>query len=147
MAGERPMQGLIDAAKEGQLSVSFSDDLYVNVEEFVYIERDCQAMKDQIQEYQGIAESIANREVWGLGDLSDWLKSGPILVGRFRAKAKGDGGGNDVHSTLQKHWDIIDGIQQLHREIASRYQQSDSEFAAKYTELMNTVPHGFQGRK
>lgn len=145
MSGERPMQGLIDAAKDGQLSVSFSDDLYVNVEEFVCIERDCQAMKDQIQEYQRVATSISDREVWGLGDRSDWIQSAPVLVSRFRSKAKG--GGNDVHSILQKHWDIIDGIQQLHREIANRYQQSDAEFAAKYNESMASVPQGFQGKK
>lgn len=145
MSGEAPMQGLIDAAKNGQLAVSFSDELYVNAEEFVYIERDCQAMKDQIKEYQRIAVNISNREVWGLGDRSDWIQCAPVLVGRFRAKAKG--GGNDVHSILQKHWDIIDGIQQLHREIANRYQQSDAEFAAKYDELMASVPQGFQGKK
>ncbi|MGY0503335.1 hypothetical protein ACWZHB_33020 [Nocardia sp. FBN12] len=147
MSGDKPMQGLIDAAKNGQLTVSFSDDLYVNVEEFVYIERDCQAMKDQIKMYQGVAQDISNREVWGLGEQSDWIKSTSLLVGRFRAKAKGDAGGNDVYAILQKHWDIIDGIQQLHREVANRYQQSDTEFAAKYTELMESAPHGFQARK
>ncbi len=147
MADENPMKSLIDAAKNGQLSVSFNDDLYVNAEEFVYIERDCQAMKDQIKEYQRTAETIANREVWGLGDRSDWILSGPTLVGRFRTKAKGDAGGNDVYTILQKHWDIIDGIQQTHREIALRYQQSDAEFAAKYNELMASVPQGFQGKK
>lgn len=144
---EPPMKGLIDAAKNGQLSVSFNDNLYINAEEFVYIERDCEAMKGQIQEYQAIAQGIANREVWGLGEKSDWIQSAPILVDRFRTKARGDSGGNDVHTILQKHYDIVDGIQQLHREIANRYQQSDSEFASKYTELMASMSHGFQGTR
>lgn len=144
---EPPMKGLIDAARSGQLSMSFNDDLYVNAEEFVYIERDCATMKERIKEYQAVAQSISDREVWGLGDRSDWIKSAPILVGRFRTKAMGDPGGNDVYSILQKHWDIIDGIQQLHREIANRYQQSDAEFAARYSELMNSLPQGFQEKK
>ncbi|MFC4123590.1 hypothetical protein [Nocardia rhizosphaerae] len=147
MGAETPMQGLIESAKNGQLSVSFNDNVYVNVEEFVLIERDCEAMKDQIKLYQGLARDISNREVWGLGDRSDWIISTPDLVGKFRSKAQGDPGGNDVHSILQKHWEIVDGIQQLHREIANRYQQADAEFAAKYTELMASVPQGFQGKQ
>lgn len=145
--GARPMQGLIDAAKNGELSVSFNDDVYVNAEEFVKIERDCEAMKAEIERYQRIAQDISEREVWGLGEQSDWIKSAPILVSRFRTKAKGDENGNDVHTILQKHWDIIDGIQELHRQIAIRYQQSDQTFAAKYNELMASLPEGFQGAK
>lgn len=151
MAGEnttgRPMQDLIDAASDGQLSVKLNNNVYVNAEEFVYIERDCQEMKDRIKEYQRTATNISERDIWGLGEKSDWIKSAPILVGRFRTKAKGSDDGNDVYAILQRHWDIIDSIQELHRKIAERYQQTDSEFASKYTELMASLPPGFQETK
>ena len=82
-----------------------------------------------------------------MGEHSDWILSAPILVNRFRSKAKGSEDGNDVFAILQQHWNVIDSIQQLHKEIAQRYQQADTAFAARYSELMSTLPQGFQGQK
>ncbi|WP_216914409.1 hypothetical protein [Nocardia noduli] len=144
---EKPMQALIDTAKSGQLSMSFSNNVFVNADEFVYIDRDCQAMKDEIRQLQRMAEVISERETWGLGEGAAWIRSAKILVGTFRSKAKGSADGNDVHAILQQHWEIIDSIQQLHKEIAQRYQQADTDFAARYNELMATLPQGFQGQK
>ncbi|MEV0761020.1 hypothetical protein [Nocardia sp. NPDC050435] len=140
-------QSMIDSAKNGNLSVKFNDSVSVNAEEFVYIERDCQAMKDEIQALQRIATGISKREVWGLGESSDWIKSAPILVARLRAKAQGAADGNDVHSILQQHYDVIDKIQELHRTIAQKYTEADSAFSSKYNELMASLPQGFQGQK
>ncbi|MEU8894246.1 hypothetical protein AB0C65_00170 [Nocardia sp. NPDC048505] len=145
---EKKMQSYIDAAQNGQLSMKFnSGDVSVNAEEFVYIDRDCQAMKDKIRELQRIAQSIAKRDVWGLGDRSDWLLTAPMLVGRFRSKADGAKDGNDVNAILQKHFDIIEGIQELHKQIALRYVEADTTFAARYNELMASLPQGFQVAK
>jgi len=144
---DKPMQALIDNAKSGQLSMSFNDNVYVNVEEFVYIDRDCQAMKDKIRQLQALADGISERKTWGLGEDAAWIRSAKILVGTFRSKAKGSADGNDVHAILQQHWEIIDSIQQLHKEIAQRYLQADTDFAARYNELMATLPQGFQGKK
>ncbi|NKY35874.1 hypothetical protein HGA13_22780 [Nocardia speluncae] len=146
--GKRPFQSQIDAAREGQLSMSFSDDIRVNAEEFVYMDRDCAAMKDRIRVYQGIAKGIANRELWGLGeDPATWPRSGKVLVQRFRDKAMGDESGNSVHAILERHYQIIDGIQELHRVIAQRYLDTDSEFASRYNEVMASAPQGFQGQQ
>ncbi|NKY55889.1 hypothetical protein [Nocardia flavorosea] len=146
--GKRPFQSQIDAANEGQLSMSFSTDVRVNAEEFVYMDRDCAAMKDRIRVYQGIAEGIADREVWGLGETPEtWPLSGKVLVKRFRDKAMGDESGNSVHAILERHYQIIDGIQELHRVIAQRYLDTDSEFASRYNEIMASAPQGFQGQR
>lgn len=139
------MQGMVDAANEGQLSVSLNSDVRVNAEEFVYIDRDCQAMKDKIRELQGIADRIEGHDVWGLGeDPGNWIKSGKVVVSRFRSKAKGDESGNSVHAILERHYQIVDSIQELHRVIAQRYLDTDGEFAARYNEVMASAPQGLQ---
>ncbi|MEV6392275.1 hypothetical protein [Nocardia xishanensis] len=144
----KPMQDLIDAAKNGQLRVKFNDTVRVNAEEFVYIDRDCEAMKNEIRVLQRIAMEISNRETWGVGeDPGNWIQSSKVLVSRFRAKAAGDSAGNNVHAILQRHYDIINSIQELHKEIAQRYQQADADFASRYNELIETLPQGFQGKK
>ncbi|MGW0178655.1 hypothetical protein [Nocardia sp. NPDC003345] len=141
----RPMQGMIDAAGDGRLSVSFNSDVRMNAEEFVYIDRDCEAMKLKIQELQNIAEGIAGREAWGLGeDPGSWIQTGKVLVSRFRNKVQGDASGNSVHAILERHYQIVDSIQQLHRTIAQRYLDTDSEFAARYNEVMASAPQGLQ---
>lgn len=146
--GRRPFQSQIDAANEGQLSMSFSGDVRLNAEEFVYLDRDCQAMKDKIRELQEITDRIADREVWGLGEApTSWIKSGKVLVKRFRDKANGDESGNSAHAILERHYVIVDGIQELHRVIAQRYLDTDSEFASRYNEVMASAPQGFQGKQ
>ncbi|MEV0110749.1 hypothetical protein AB0H42_31065 [Nocardia sp. NPDC050799] len=142
---KRPMQGVIDAASEGQLSVSFNSDVRVNAEEFVYIDRDCEAMKDKIRAMQRTAEGIASRDKWGLGeDPGSWIQTGKVLVSRFRSKAQGDESGNSVHAILERHYQIVDSIQEMHRVIAQRYLDTDSEFASRYNEVMASAPQGLQ---
>lgn len=57
---QRPLEGLINDAKEGRLTVNFNQDVRVNAEEFAYIERDCQAFKDSIRNIQQIAKEISS---------------------------------------------------------------------------------------
>ncbi|MBF6086448.1 hypothetical protein IU438_04980 [Nocardia cyriacigeorgica] len=132
------LAGLITEAAEGRLTVQMNGDIQVNAEEFVYIDRDCDAFKTHIRDLQEIARSISDQEVWGLGEDKDPLSSASILVSRFREKAKGSA--NSVHAILEEHYKIVDEIQQLHKAIAQRYIDTDETFAARYNQLTAELP-------
>ncbi|WP_280506985.1 hypothetical protein [Nocardia flavorosea] len=138
----RPLDGLLTQALEGQLSVNLGqgapDEVRANAEEFVYIERDCEGFKLLIRELQRKTEDIADRERWDLGEKD--MDSAKIVVGRFRAKAKGAEDGNAVFEVLEQHYRIVEDIQELHRVIAQRYMETDDAFAARYNELMGAAP-------
>ncbi|WP_280220506.1 hypothetical protein [Nocardia neocaledoniensis] len=138
MSGERPLQELLTEAQDGQLSMSFGGGVRLDAEEFVYIERECQTFLDLIRELQRTATDISNREVWGLGEAVAELTSAQTLVRRFREK--GQGSDNSVFAVLDEHYKIVDDLQVLHRTIAQKYQETDSEFAARYNELMAQAP-------
>ncbi|WP_280381548.1 hypothetical protein [Nocardia wallacei] len=146
-----PIASLVKDAESGNLTVSFSDKVVVNADEFVYIERDCQAFKDEIQQLQRIAQTISRREHWGLGETTDGLKSAATVVGWFRGKAQivdpAKDSANNVWDILQQHYDIVDEIQTLHRTIAQNYMSTDQEFAARYNELMANTPPSPIGTK
>ncbi|NEW36602.1 hypothetical protein GV791_29180 [Nocardia cyriacigeorgica] len=133
-----PFAGLIAEATEGRLSTQLNGDVQVNAEEFVYIDRDCQAFKDLIVDLQEIARTISDQAKWGLGEDQDPLSSASILVSRFREKAKGSE--NSVHAILEEHYKIVDEIQQLHKAIAQRYIDTDEAFAARYNQLTAELP-------
>ncbi|MEV4207189.1 hypothetical protein [Nocardia salmonicida] len=57
-----PLEILVQEAKNSELNVSFSNDVRVNADEFVYMERDCTAFLDEIISMQRQAQAIANRE-------------------------------------------------------------------------------------
>ncbi|MFD5178530.1 hypothetical protein ACFWM1_22180 [Nocardia sp. NPDC058379] len=139
-----PLESIIQEAKTGGLSVSFSNDVRVNADEFVYMERDCEAFLDIIEDLQAQAMGIANRERWGLGEKTQGLTSATTLVDRFRSKAGKSGSAadsdNNLHDILQQHHDIVVDIRDLHREIANRFKAADQEFAARYNELSANVP-------
>ncbi|MFD4432017.1 hypothetical protein [Nocardia sp. NPDC058497] len=139
-----PLENIIQEAQNGDLSVSFSTDVRVNADEFVYMERDCEAFLDEIENLQRQAMAIANREKWGLGETTPGLTSASTLVGRFRSKAGKVGStsdsDNNLNDILQQHHDIVVDIRDLHREIAKRYMATDQEFAARYNELSANVP-------
>ncbi|NKY57643.1 hypothetical protein [Nocardia flavorosea] len=138
----RPLGSLLTQAREGSLSVSLGqgapDEVRANAEEFVYIERDCEGFKLLIQELQSMAEDIADRERWDLGEKD--MDSARIVVGRFRSKAKGADDGNAIFEVLEQHYRIVEDIQELHRVIAQRYMETDDAFAARYNELMAGAP-------
>ncbi|MEV4239063.1 hypothetical protein AB0J47_28230 [Nocardia sp. NPDC049737] len=142
-ASAGPLAIAIKDAQDGKLTVSFSDDVRVNADEFVYIERDCEAFKEEIRDLQRIAQSISDREHWGLGETTDGMTSAATLVARFRGKAKivnpATDTDNNVYDILQQHYQIVDDIQNLHRTIAQKYVEQDQEFAARYNELKANV--------
>ncbi|WP_229683885.1 hypothetical protein [Nocardia camponoti] len=133
---------MITEAGEGRLTVSFGDSssnrVRVDAEEFVAIERECEAFKTLIAELQRVAIDISEREVWGLGEAINELVSARTLVSRFREKGKGST--NSVHAILDEHYKIVDDLQILHRAIAQKYMQTDAEFSAQYSELMAAAP-------
>ncbi|MBF6424637.1 hypothetical protein IU440_08075 [Nocardia cyriacigeorgica] len=132
------LAGLITEANEGRLSVRVSQDVRVDADEFVYIDRDCQSFKDLIRILQRTATEISDQEKWGLGEDKDPLSSASVLVSRFREKAKGSE--NSVHAILEEHYKIVDEIQQLHKAIAQRYIDTDEAFAARYNQLTAELP-------
>ncbi|MET7772924.1 hypothetical protein [Nocardia sp. NPDC005366] len=128
------LPNLITEAREGRLG------LRIEPEEFVYIDRDCQRFMDLIQRMQRAARDISDIDnaQWGIGADQGILTSARTLVGRFRQKAKGDG--NSVHAVLEEHYKVVQDIQTLHREIRQRYEQEDSDFAARVNELLAQLP-------
>ncbi|MBF6062804.1 hypothetical protein IU500_13515 [Nocardia terpenica] len=141
---QRPLEGLINDAKEGRLTVNFNQDVRVDAEEFAYIERDCQAFKDSIRNIQQIAKEISSQKKWGLGEDQAILTSAQTLVHRFRAKAaivtSGKDSANNVNDILEDHYRIVDDLQELHRTIAQKFVETDQEFAARYNELKANMP-------
>ncbi|RDI54208.1 hypothetical protein [Nocardia mexicana] len=145
-----PLTDLIKDAQDGNLTVTFggggqgADAVRVNADEFVYIDRDCDAFKEEIRALQILAQRISDRNPWGLGETTDGLTSASALVGRFRGKAKiVDGakdGSNNVYDILEQHYQIVDEIQTLHRTIAQKFIETDQAFAAEYNKLMADKP-------
>ena len=145
-----PLASLIQQAQDGNLTVSFSQDVVVNADEFAYIERDCQAFKDEIQRLQLIANRISNREKWGLGEENGNLTLAKSLVQWYRDKAGSEASGdaaNCVWSVLEQHYRIVDDIQTLHHQIAQMYVQTDEAFAAEYNRLTADMPSSPIGKE
>ncbi|WP_280264942.1 hypothetical protein [Nocardia wallacei] len=142
-----PLADAIKNAQDGNLTVNFSqgspDSVRINADEFVYIERDCQAFKDEIRDLQRVAQNISDRDRWGLGETTDGMNSANTLVSRFRGKAKivntATDTDNNVYDILEKHYKIVDDIETLHRTIAEKFMQQDQAFAARYNELKATL--------
>lgn len=138
-----PLASAITDAQDGKLTVSFSQEVRVNADEFVYIERDCEAFKEEIRDLQRIAIAISDRKNWGLGETTDGMTSANTLVARFRGKAKivnqATDSDNNVYDILQQHYQIVDDIQNLHHTIAQKYVEQDQKFAARYNELKANV--------
>lgn len=139
-----PLGSLIDSAKDGGLAVNFNPDVRINAEEFVYIDRDCNAFKDFIRVIQRTAREISSQQKWGLGEDQDILTSAQTIVHRFRSKAAvvddGSDTDNNVADILEEHYKIVDDIQTLHKTIAQKLIDTDEEFAARYNELSAHMP-------
>jgi hypothetical protein len=131
-----PLASLITEAQNGNLSVSFSQDVVVNADEFAYIIRDCKAFKTEITNLQLLAKDIASTPNWGLGEVNPALSSAQKLVSRFRSKAMKAGLSTDsddnIYDILDQHYKIVDDLQTLHQTIADNYSQHDADFAAEF---------------
>ncbi|MGW4844040.1 hypothetical protein [Nocardia brasiliensis] len=130
----RPMANLISAARDGYAAVTMKP------EEFVYIDRDCEFFKGAIRQIQGLAEQVSRQPTWGLGENTEKMVSGRTVVDRFKEKAKESKDSNDVYAIMEQHYKIVEDIQQAYHEVRKRMMQADSEFAASFTRLNETLP-------
>ena len=136
---QRPLTNLINDAKSGSLSIR------MDLDKFVYIDRDCTTFKTQIQVIQRLMRDISRQEHWGLGE--DHVASGDrdlvsakTMVARWKSKAMGAQDGNSVHKILDSHWQTIDDFQTLFRTIREQMTAHDQEQAAKYKQLEASLP-------
>ncbi|WP_245746139.1 hypothetical protein [Nocardia altamirensis] len=130
----RPMANVLTEAREGRLGIAMT------AEDFVYIDRDCQYFKDTILAVQRTADAIHRQDNWGLGEKEGKMVSAQTLVGRFRSKANNAGDGNSVWQIMEQHYKIVEDIQEVHRVVRERMMQSDSNFAAEFNHLNETLP-------
>lgn len=130
----RPMANLLAAARAGNATVS------MNPEDFVYIDRDCEYFKAMIRRIQTVADGISRHSQWGIGEGNSRMVSAGTVVSRFKEKAKGAGGGNAVYEILEQHLRIVEDIQEVHRIARNRMMEADSNFAADFNQLNETLP-------
>lgn len=136
---QRPVTGLIDQAKAGNLSIR------MDLDKFVYIDRDCTYFKTHIRNIQTVIRTISQQQHWGLGE--DHVAKGDLdlisaktMVARWKSKAMGAKDGNSVHAILDSHWQTIDDFQTLFRTIREQMTAHDQEQAAKYKQLEASLP-------
>ncbi|QIS10352.1 hypothetical protein [Nocardia arthritidis] len=128
----RPLANILKEAQDGHIAIKLS------AEDFVNIDRDCEAFKDAIRNVQLKAQDIASHDVWGLGEQSGWgngegtrqLVSSDTLVNRFRDKALNDP--NSLYQIMDQHLKIVEDIQTAHRTVRDRMVESDANFAAAF---------------
>ncbi|WP_328398099.1 hypothetical protein [Nocardia sp. NBC_00416] len=130
----RPMTNMLNAANEGQISVSMTP------EDFIYLDRDCDHFKKTIQQIQRLAEAVATQSHWGLGEANDELVSARAMVGRYKVKAQGAPDGNGVWEIMEQHYQIVEDIQNVYRTMRDQMMQADSDWAATFTSLNTTLP-------
>ncbi|RJO69925.1 hypothetical protein D5S18_28990 [Nocardia panacis] len=109
-------------------------------EEFIYLDRDCDFFKEAIRRCQQTMDSISTQQHWGLGEGNQRLISANTLVNRFKTKAKGAGDGNSVWDALQKHYQIVEDIQEAHQLVRARMMQADQRFADAFNSVKDTLP-------
>ncbi|ATL65161.1 hypothetical protein [Nocardia terpenica] len=136
-----PFANMISAAQNGQIN------LRMDLEQFVYLDRDCQTFLDNIDQIQRIMDQVSQQETWGLGEhthIGDGkeLISGKTLVERFRAKSRGrdDNADNSVYAIMESHKQAVQDIQETYRAIRKRITDQDAEAAARYQQLEATLP-------
>ncbi|WP_157186316.1 hypothetical protein [Nocardia jiangxiensis] len=136
---QRPLTGLINAAKAGNLSVR------MDLDKFVYLDRDCTFFKNQIQQIQRTMQDVSRQSHWGVGE--DHVPNGgrdlvsaKTMVERWRSKAAGAKDGNSVHTILDSHWQTVDDFQTLFRTIREQITAHDQAQAAKYKQLEASLP-------
>ncbi|MCP2279026.1 hypothetical protein [Nocardia amikacinitolerans] len=131
---QRPMANMLSAARDGYMSVALKP------EDFVYIDRDCEYFKGVIRQIQTIMDGVSRQESWGLGEGVNELVSAQTVVNRFKKKARGADDRNSVHHIMEEHHRIVEDIQQVHRLVRERMMQADSNFAAEFNRLNETLP-------
>lgn len=130
----RPMQNLLTAVDSGAATVAMSP------EDFVYIDRDCEAFKAVIVSIQNIMTVVGQVDDWGLGNKNADMISAQKVVDRFKSKANGALDGNSVYAVMEQHYKIVEDIQEVHRIARQRMMDADAGFAAEFTRLSAELP-------
>ena len=132
-----PLANLITEAREGRLTVR------MDLEKFVYIDRDCEYFKDEIRKIQTTMTRISKQDKWGLGEKFEKqgdrdLVSAKTMVQRWREKS--DGSANSVFAVMESHYKVIEDFQTLFRTVRERITSADTDQAARYTDLEANLP-------
>lgn len=124
---QSPLKSLIDAGRDGQLSVRMTP------EDFAKLDRECGNFMEVIRDIQADVKQISGTATWGFGDHpGSPLTSAPTMANRFRAKSDGHPGGDDFYTVLDEHWRAVEDIRQLHATIRDRFIAQDADFAARF---------------
>ncbi|MEV2218686.1 hypothetical protein AB0E01_02255 [Nocardia vinacea] len=138
-----PLANLITEAREGRLMIR------MDLEKFVYIDRDCEYFKDQIRKIQRTMTEVSQQDKWGLGESftpqSDRdLISAKTMISRWRNKSRAldnsTNPDNSVYAVMESHYKVIEDFQTLFRTVRERITGVDTEQAAKYQDLEANLP-------
>ncbi len=135
-----PLANMINEAKAGNIKVR------MDLDQFVYLDRDCQTLLDNIALIKNRADAISRQAHWGLGegfhDGDKELISGQKVVEWYRQKgrAENDNTDNSLYAIMVAHEQIVRDIQQTYQEIRKQITDHDTEQAAKYNQLMSSLP-------
>ncbi|WP_433758782.1 hypothetical protein [Nocardia sp. CA-135398] len=132
-----PLANLITEAREGRLTIR------MDLEKFVYIDRDCEYVKDVILKIQRTMTEVSQQDKWGLGEGFPTqgdrdLISAKTMVKRWREKSRGSE--NSVYAVMESHYKIIEDFQTLFRTVRERLTGVDTEQATKYQDLEANLP-------
>ncbi len=137
----RPFANMLSEASAGNIT------LRMDLDQFVYIDRDCDTFIGLIEQVMTLADDVSRVPTWGLGehtvsDAGKKLTSGEAVVQRFKTKSRGsnDNGDNSVYAQMVAHKLAIQDIQETYRRIRKQITDHDSEQAAKYAQLEKTLP-------
>ncbi|MEV5839498.1 hypothetical protein [Nocardia sp. NPDC052112] len=136
-ATSSPLTNLITEAREGRLTIR------MDLEKFVYVDRDCEYFKDQIRKIQTKMTEVSQLQKWGLGDTfapqgDRDLISAKTMVKRWREKSRGSQ--NGVYEVMESHYKVIEDFQTLFRTVRERITGVDTEQATKYQDLEANLP-------
>ncbi|WP_433195398.1 hypothetical protein ACQP1G_41245 [Nocardia sp. CA-107356] len=138
-----PLANLITEAREGRLTVR------LDLEKFVYIDRDCQYFKDQIRDIQTRMTEVSRQDKWNLGEHFTAqgdrdLVSAKTMVKRWRDKSKDTGSSNSsdnsVYAVMESHYKVIEDFQTLFRTVRERITGVDTDQSARYKDLETNLP-------
>ncbi|WP_280264894.1 hypothetical protein [Nocardia wallacei] len=135
---------MVTEAQEGRIQ------LKMDLEQFVYLDRDCQTFIENITRIQRIMDDVSRQEAWGLGEAYHGdgkdLISGQKIVEWFRTKSKHPSDteekptSNSVWAVLQSHKQAVIDIQETYRKIREQITGQDTEAAGRYKQLEETLP-------
>lgn len=132
-----PLANLITEAREGRLTIR------MDLEKFVYIDRDCEYFKDVILKMRRTMTETSQQDKWGLGEGFPTqgdrdLISAKTMVTRWREKSRASE--NSVYAVMESHYKVIEDFQTLFRAVRERITGVDTEQAAKYQDLVANLP-------